>query len=128
MLDRLYEDIVTKEQEKDESKKLEVKTDFNVINITNDCFQPTLYKEEKHMLDLDSYRLSVDKVTIPDSADFVRDIKDKRVKITDYAIMCGASNENLDGVNYGNLWLKSKGDINANVYTADRHFKRRQQN
>lgn len=124
MLDRLYEDIVTKEQEKDESKKLEVKTDFNVINITNDCFQPTLYKEEKHMLDLDSYRLSVDKVTIPDSADFVRDIKDKRVKITDYAIMCGASNENLDGVNYGNLWLKSKGDINANVYTADRHFKK----
>ena len=135
MLDKLGEEnkIKTNTQVFNETDKPENNEEVRVVsNINDNCFQAITYSEEKQNNESeDSYRMSMDKVTIPDSQDFLTntqdyiiDSKDKRVKVTDYAIMCGASSINLDGTNYGNLWLKSKGDENSNVYTADRHFKK----
>lgn len=135
MLDKLGEEnkIKTNTQVFDETDKPENNGGVRVVsNITDNCFQAITYSEEKHNNESeDSYRTSMDKITIPDSQDFLNntqdyviDSKEKRVKVTDYAIMCGANSISLDGINYGNLWLKSKGDENSNVYTADRHFKK----
>ena len=136
MLNKMVEDETT--QVKNENSKIKTETNtslkqiknvfaqdemqskIGIENINKDCFLVSPYYEEKQ----DKYKISFDKITIPDSQDFLEQIQNKSYPISDYAIMCGAHFVLNNNERFGNLWLKSTKNANANVYTAERHFKK----